>query len=205
MPAPHDRWLTRFVSWLVGIPFILARPGACAAPRTGLEVLGLACDRWPLAREPAPDAGSGALSAVCHNYFAKLGHPVPENFNPADHLLDVISIDYRNDEAKQATTKRVDAIVTGWRGGVALADDAGGEPDLCGLELAGGGAGCCTAFPLLLARTWRELTRNKAELAIQARMRPPAAGPRPAAISQLTACWPQIGMNLFFSSLFGIM
>ena len=46
-------------------------------------------------------------------------------------------------------------------------------------EHGGGGASCCTAFPLLLTRTWRELTRNKVELALQ------------------------IFMNMFFSALFG--
>ena len=45
----------------------------------------------------------------------------------------------------------------------------------------GGGASCCTAFPLLLARTWREFTRNKFELALQ------------------------IGMNIVFSALFGVI
>lgn len=43
------------------------------------------------------------------------------------------------------------------------------------------GADFCTAFPLLLGRTWREFTRNKFELLLQ------------------------IGMSSFFAALFGLI
>lgn len=145
----------------------------------------------------------GPAGAFCHSYFAGLKHPVPEDFNPADHLLDVISVDYRTKEQESATKARVDTIVQSWKTsgsstaqaavmdgkrdneeGHALTDlpataHMRALTDQYAAEHGGGGASCCTAFPLLLTRTWRELTRNKVELALQ------------------------IFMNMFFSALFG--
>lgn len=147
----------------------------------------------------------GPSGSTCHSYFAGLKHPVPDDFNPADHLLDVISVDYRTKEQESDSKARVDTIVQSWqtRGSSALElaalqgknqdeekhtlslhdqSDAAhmrALTDQYAAEHGGGGASCCTAFPLLLTRTWRELTRNKAELALQ------------------------IFMNMFFSALFG--
>ena len=144
----------------------------------------------------------GASGVPCHEYFATLGHAVPQDFNPADHLLDVISVDYRTKEQEAVTKERVDHIVRGWEqdGGArqALMLEEGAkalsvadvttasttpqeQTEAYAAAHGGGGAGFFTAFPLLLARTWRELTRNKFELALQ------------------------IGMNLFFSALFGVI
>ena len=151
----------------------------------------------------------GPSGSLCHSYFAGLSHPVPEDFNPADHLLDVISVDYRTKEQEGDSKARVDTIVQSWQtsgSGAILshreeaAAAAGKHVDQESHALAlqpetahmmqtqtieyaekhgGRGASCCTAFPLLLTRTWRELTRNKTELALQ------------------------IFMNMFFSALFG--
>ena len=151
----------------------------------------------------------GPSGSLCHSYFAGLNHPVPEDFNPADHLLDVISVDYRTKEQEGDSKARVDTIVRSWqtsgsgailshRGEAAAAAGKHVDQESHALALqpetahmmqtqtieyaekhGGRGASCCTAFPLLLTRTWRELTRNKAELALQ------------------------IFMNMFFSALFG--
>ena len=45
--------------------------------------------------------------------FSAQGFDIPEFFNPADFLLDIISIDYRP-ECEKATRERVDGIVTYW-------------------------------------------------------------------------------------------
>ena len=97
---------------------------------------------------------------------------------------------------------RVDKIVQSWQqsgGSLSLEDAPSGDSKkqlqdeeshaMVSVELTeayaeahgGSGASCCTAFPLLLTRTWRELTRNKVELALQ------------------------IFMNMFFSALFGVI
>lgn len=151
----------------------------------------------------------GPSGAVCHSYFAGLKHPVPEDFNPADHLLDVISVDYRTKEQECDSKARVDTIVGSWQASgssailghrkeAAVAEGKHDDQEILALDPrhdnahmmqtltneyaakhGGRGAACHTAFPLLLTRTWRELTRNKAELALQ------------------------IFMNMFFSALFG--
>lgn len=146
----------------------------------------------------------GPSGPSCHNYFAGLGHPVPDDFNPADHLLDIISVDYRSKEQESDSKTRVDTILNSWHTSTAhkVANEGSASTkdeeshtisatelsetvhlkaltDKYAAEHGGGGASCCTAFPLLLTRTWRELTRNKAELALQ------------------------ICMNVFFSALFG--
>ena len=67
---------------------------------------------------------NGASGAACHSYFAKLGHPVPEDFNPADHLLDIISVDYRTDDQEQSSKARLGTITESWgaTGAISVAD-----------------------------------------------------------------------------------
>jgi hypothetical protein len=51
----------------------------------------------------------------CLNYFAKLGHEMPAFTNPAEHLIDIVSIDNRSEEAETVAQARVGRIVTAWR------------------------------------------------------------------------------------------
>eukprot|EP00740_Mantoniella_antarctica_P013914 CAMPEP_0181384150 /NCGR_PEP_ID=MMETSP1106-20121128/21791_1 /TAXON_ID=81844 /ORGANISM="Mantoniella antarctica, Strain SL-175" /LENGTH=302 /DNA_ID=CAMNT_0023503961 /DNA_START=134 /DNA_END=1039 /DNA_ORIENTATION=+ len=46
---------------------------------------------------------SGDGLTACSAHFAGLGEPVPADFNPADHFLDVISVDYRTPALTQST------------------------------------------------------------------------------------------------------
>jgi len=49
-------------------------------------------------------------------YFADArGLPCPENTNPADHFLDVSSIDVRSADAEKITAARVESLVNAWR------------------------------------------------------------------------------------------
>lgn len=48
------------------------------------------------------------------DYFSRIGYPTPELMNPSDHFLDIITIDYRTDEAKEKTTARVIDIQNAW-------------------------------------------------------------------------------------------
>lgn len=41
------------------------------------------------------------------DYFASLGHVMPENFNPADFALDLVSVDIRNEELEKETKERL--------------------------------------------------------------------------------------------------
>jgi ABC-type multidrug transport system ATPase subunit len=51
----------------------------------------------------------------CLNYFADLGHEMPPFTNPAEHLIDVVSVDNRSDEAEAVAEKRVKHIKEAWR------------------------------------------------------------------------------------------
>ncbi|PVH97294.1 P-loop containing nucleoside triphosphate hydrolase protein [Periconia macrospinosa] len=51
----------------------------------------------------------------CLSYFAKLGHEMPAFTNPAEYLIDVVSVDNRNEEAETVARARVDRIVAAWR------------------------------------------------------------------------------------------
>uniref|UniRef100_A0A0G4I2X3 ABC transporter domain-containing protein n=1 Tax=Chromera velia CCMP2878 TaxID=1169474 RepID=A0A0G4I2X3_9ALVE len=51
----------------------------------------------------------GPAGTEASGYFSGVGFPVPSSFNPADHFLDVISIDQRPSE-KEETTRRVQML-----------------------------------------------------------------------------------------------
>ena len=51
----------------------------------------------------------------CLGYFAQLGHEMPPFTNPAEHLIDVVSVDNRSEEAEAAAEDRVRHIKAAWR------------------------------------------------------------------------------------------
>lgn len=51
----------------------------------------------------------------CLGYFAKLGHDMPAFTNPAEYLIDVVSVDNRSEDAESAAQARVDHIIEAWR------------------------------------------------------------------------------------------
>ena len=118
---------------------------------------------------------------ACSAHFAALGEPVPKDFNPADHFLDVISIDYRSPEQTVATKARIERIAKACDvklhplvAPAALApagadDDDAGTTRKEGEDAAKVGfvAAFWVPFTLLLARTWREQVRDVASLSIK--------------------------------------
>jgi ABC-type multidrug transport system ATPase subunit len=51
----------------------------------------------------------------CLQYFAKLGHEMPPFTNPAEYLIDVVSVDNRSEEAENIAEERVKHIKEAWR------------------------------------------------------------------------------------------
>ena len=51
----------------------------------------------------------------CLPYFAKLGHEMPPFTNPAEYLIDVVSVDNRSVEAEMAAQERVGRVIEAWR------------------------------------------------------------------------------------------
>lgn len=51
----------------------------------------------------------------CLEYFTKLGYEMPPFTNPAEHLIDVVSVDNRSEEAETVAEARVQHIKAAWR------------------------------------------------------------------------------------------
>lgn len=51
----------------------------------------------------------------CLDYFQGLGHEMPPFTNPAEYLIDVVSVDNRSEEAEAAAQIRVNRITEAWR------------------------------------------------------------------------------------------
>nr|QCO69320.1 ABCG2 [Prorocentrum lima] len=112
----------------------------------------------------------GDCGVACAKHFAKIGYAVPQDFNPADHFLDVTSVDFRTPAQEAKTRQTMEQVI-------ANCPPLGSElmtPKPIGAllppELAGMGRRHVpfgVAFGMLLKRTWRELTRDKAALAIK--------------------------------------
>ncbi|KND02196.1 uncharacterized protein SPPG_02683 [Spizellomyces punctatus DAOM BR117] len=59
---------------------------------------------------------SGARATVL-DYFAKLGYDIPDQVNPADFLIDVTSVDNRDEKAEEEGKERVKTLVEAWKTG----------------------------------------------------------------------------------------
>jgi hypothetical protein len=51
----------------------------------------------------------------CLPYFTRLGYELPPFVNPAEYLIDIVSVDNRSAEAEEAAQLRVDGIKQAWR------------------------------------------------------------------------------------------
>eukprot|EP00933_Yihiella_yeosuensis_P038428 TRINITY_DN32360_c0_g1_i1.p1 TRINITY_DN32360_c0_g1~~TRINITY_DN32360_c0_g1_i1.p1 ORF type:complete len:644 (+),score=106.78 TRINITY_DN32360_c0_g1_i1:59-1990(+) len=108
-------------------------------------------------------------------YFSKLGYDLPAKFNPADFLIDLVSIDQRDPEALQKTESRLSELKEAWRShSTTLAQQADDEA----IDLAEKRQSILDARPakpagqntfwmplyFLLQRGWREQMRDKVAL-----------------------------------------
>eukprot|EP00741_Cyanophora_paradoxa_P004227 tig00000789_g4105.t1 len=114
-------------------------------------------------------------------YFEGAGHACPEQTNPAEFFADLISIDYSSDESLHESRARVRRLTDAWARRTAAAHardekEAAAESD--GTDDDAGGLGWALAaraakeegsrpdwweqFQLLLTRSWRQATRDKA-------------------------------------------
>jgi len=110
------------------------------------------------------------------DYFANLGHQLPPKFNPADFMIDLVSVDQRDPAAQQETEARIASLHNAWnKNGTSAAVTSGGDVDTTqattpeaqrssilgalGKPPAGQNS-FCTPFVLLLRRGWREQMRD---------------------------------------------
>jgi ABC-type multidrug transport system ATPase subunit len=110
---------------------------------------------------PAAEAGA---------HFEALGHPCPPHYNPAEFYADLISVDPTNPETEQRTRQRIQQLVDAFKQKQAMRqlDDGGAVPeDDTALSQSSAADATPTAgwrrqFRLLLSRSWRQATRDKA-------------------------------------------
>lgn len=50
----------------------------------------------------------------CTNYFSNLGYPCPLQFNPADYVMDIVSVDSRTEELRVESENRIVYLSTQW-------------------------------------------------------------------------------------------
>ena len=49
------------------------------------------------------------------SYFQEIGFPCPENTNPCNHFIDLITIDLRTDAKQQSSEERINKLIDSWR------------------------------------------------------------------------------------------
>jgi len=103
------------------------------------------------------------------DYLGSLGYMLPPKFNPADFLVDIVSIDQRDDTELQKTEARLTSLIEKWAartavdGKQAIAMDS--EAQKMGVlnaraERPAGQHALVVPFLLLIQRGWREQMRD---------------------------------------------
>jgi hypothetical protein len=86
-----------------------------------------------------------------------------EFFNPADHLLDLVSIDPRSSQYDQSLD-RVHGLTDQWRAKQHTeesGEEGGISSDTTVIKRGEGTTSMKVAFPVVLERTWKNLWRKK--------------------------------------------
>ena len=108
-------------------------------------------------------------------WFERLGHPIPTNANPAEFLVDLVSVDTSSDAKQKESEARVEALAAAWEKRGRSADvDADVDADVAEhaaeqktdgsapAASANRRAGLAAQFFMLLKRSWRQVRRDGA-------------------------------------------
>ena len=110
------------------------------------------------------------------SYFSALGHPCPKFSNPAEHVLDLVSIDYSTEESETTSRARVHKLLEAHRAklptllaSIQKHRVAASASSLLLEETNHNGLvvkqlrrpGALEQFKLLFKRSWRQITRSK--------------------------------------------
>lgn len=103
----------------------------------------------------------------CLPYFAELGHEMPPFTNPAEYLIDVVSVDNRSEEAETAAQDRVGRIVEAWRANARTLNEkdapgavAAAVPDTANAQGKANHTSLLQQTRVLTARTWTVTIRD---------------------------------------------
>ena len=125
----------------------------------------------------------GQAASACE-YFRRIGFHCPDHYNPADYFLDLISVDTRNEDARDNTSRRVERIAAIWDSSIEPTSDnlptseEGGfktipldessEVKSPSWSLRNSVASWYRCLRLLTWRSYTEATRNFGALAVRA-------------------------------------
>ncbi|GAA5883094.1 hypothetical protein JCM16303_006086 [Sporobolomyces ruberrimus] len=104
-------------------------------------------------------AYSGPRNGIIES-FEEVGETCPPNFNPADFILDVVSVDHRSVEAEQRSAKRVEKVLQHWSATdhrpsqVETNSFSNGSAKLKNTSFV-------RAFPVVLGRSFKNLRRQQ--------------------------------------------
>ncbi|WVW79872.1 hypothetical protein I302_101842 [Kwoniella bestiolae CBS 10118] len=125
-------------------------------------------DIWKLADNVTLLAKGGVVAfngkrSEAVEYFTSIGHPMPsEFFNPADHLLDLVSVDPRP-QGYESSLSRVRGLTSQWSS--RSTEENGEESEKRNtskvLSKGGGTTSMRVALPVVLERHWKNLWRRK--------------------------------------------
>ncbi|KAK1864939.1 hypothetical protein I4F81_007475 [Pyropia yezoensis] len=122
-----------------------------------------------------------------HEYFEGLGHGCPPAYNPAEHWIDLVSIDYASPDTEAISRQRVRKLHAAWDAHVAAgkgpaaaaaaaasaaaapaANEENSAPAMAASTTAvatrTSGASTLTKFRLLFSRAWKQMARDKKTL-----------------------------------------
>lgn len=124
-------------------------------------------DIWKLADNVTLLAKGGVVAysgkrADAVPYFTSIGWPMPsEFFNPADHLLDLVSVDPRS-ATHDASSARVRRLICSWRSSGHNSKEVGNEPSEAQGEVKSGSSTTPMriALPVTLSRHFKNLIRQ---------------------------------------------
>ncbi|OSX76578.1 hypothetical protein BU14_0184s0005 [Porphyra umbilicalis] len=121
-------------------------------------------------------------TAGAHEYFEGLGHGCPPAYNPAEHWIDLVSIDYSSRATEALSRQRVAKLHRAWEAHAAAAGplSSSAPPPPASAANAGpspagsattetavsvrSAASPLTKFRLLFARAWKQMSRDKKTL-----------------------------------------
>jgi len=97
-------------------------------------------------------------------YFESLGYTCPEHYNPAEFLADLVAIDHSSPETEKESMARVTALSDAWRQAHTNASIKSTAPGNGDGSTKNPGCSLPRQVMLLLNRSWKQISRDKATL-----------------------------------------
>lgn len=98
-------------------------------------------------------------------YFENLGYKCPEHYNPAEFLADLVAVDHSDSKEERDSEQRIQRLVSAWNAAAKedhMDQTSTREEKGKGLHVHRPACGLPRQVALLLRRSWRQITRDRA-------------------------------------------